>query len=213
MCVSLRLFLCVYLGVNLKWSLELVSSAFCSIWQHVTCVLGGGGWGGGGGGGADWRTALRCSGVSSFSTAAHKCVSACCLYLPPLCWLGTQGMLCTYPALRPALPAHPRRTLMGSDGGGGGTDSSVTLTRAPRPLSQSGIAHPQCQRGEFIFLAPGLPCAGCRGPPTAGVPLSLCPKSLLLLQMEKDLLGTRGMKEKNACDLHLTWSKHMAVVV
>ena len=70
-----------------------------------------------------------------------------------------------------ARPAHSRGTLMGSDGGvlvEGGSDSSVTLTRARRPMSQSGIAHPQCQKGEFIFLAPALPSAGYRGPPSAG---------------------------------------------
>lgn len=73
---------------------------------------------------------------------------------------------------------------MGSDGGtrggwgwGGGSDSSVTLTRACRPMSQSGIAHPQCQKGEFIFVAPALTSAGYRGPPNVG---SLSPSALSL---------------------------------
>lgn len=102
---------------------------------------------------------------------------------------------CSDPTPCPVCPAHSRGTLMRSDGsafwgmvmGWGGSDSSVTLTRACRPLSQSGIAHPQCQKGEFIFLAPALPSAGYRGPPSAGS-LSLCPKPVLPWP-ERDLLG------------------------
>lgn len=123
-----------------------------------------------------------------------------CEYLPPHCWLGMQGMLLTLTPPRPACPAHSRGTLMGSDGGArerwrqGGSDSSVTLTRARCPLLQSGIAHPQCQKGEFIFLAPALPSAGYRGPPSTGS-LSLCPEPLLRWP-ERDLLGRVGRKRK-----------------
>lgn len=88
--------------------------------------------------------------------------------------------------------------VMGALEGNGGSDSSVTLTRNCRPLSQSGIAHPQCQRREFIFLAPALPSAGCRGPPSAGsLSVSLRPKPLLLWP-ERDLLGRveNGRKKK-----------------
>lgn len=98
----------------------------------------------------------------------------------------------------PACPAHSRGTLMGSDGGthrgwSGGSDSSVTLTRACRPLSQSGIAHPQCQKGEFIFLAPALPSAGNRGPPSAG---SLSPSALSLFSPSRMEIYWGGGNER-----------------
>lgn len=103
----------------------------------------------------------------------------------------------------PACPAHSRGTLMGSDGGarrgwrwGGGSDSSVTLTRARRPMSQSGIAHPQCQKGEFIFLAPALPSAGYRGPPSAG---SLSPSALSLFSLGRKEIYWGGGNERKKC--------------
>lgn len=195
MCVCLHRFMCVCLGVNLKWSLELVSSVFCSIWQQVTCVLGGGGWGGVQIGGPCCAAAVW---VSTFSMAAYVCALAACTCRLCAGWERRECSALTPPLVLLSLPT-PGGHWWGVMWGGGGSDSSVTLTRALRPLSQSGIAHPQCQRGEFIFLAPALPSADCEGPPTAGVPLSLCPKSLLLLQPEKDLLGTRGMNGEKKC--------------
>ena len=147
------------------------------------------------------------------------CVFVClcmnlCLCMCQCITAGWECRECSDPTPRPAGPAHSGGTLMGSDGGAGwgwwwwwwwGSDSSVTLTRTCRPLSQSGIAHPQCQKGEFIFLAPALPYAGYRGPPRAGSPPPpLCPEPPLP-RADGDLLGRGGMKEKkNACDLHLT---------
>lgn len=98
---------------------------------------------------------------------------------------------CADPTSCPACPAHSRGTLMGS---GGGSDSSVTLTRACRPLLQSGIAHPQCQKGEFIFLAPALPSAGYRGPPSMG---SLSPSALSLFSPSRmEIYWGGGQKQK-----------------
>lgn len=116
---------------------------------------------------------------------------------------------CSDPTSCPTCPTHSRGTLMGS---GGGSDSSVTLTRACRPLLQSGIAHPQCQNGEFIFLAPAFPSAGNRGPPSVG---SLSPSALSLFSpSQREIYWGGGQKQKKiSCDLHLTRSKHMAVVV
>lgn len=117
-------------------------------------------------------------------------------------WLGMQGMLGSDPT--PFLLAQPTPVghwwgVMGALEGNGGSDSSVTLTRNCRPLSQSGIAHPQCQRREFIFLAPALPSAGCRGPPSAGsLSVSLRPKPLLLWP-ERDLLGRVENGRKKNC--------------
>lgn len=146
-----------------------------------------------------------------YSSMCVFCVCACAcvcelvfLLVPAALLAGWECRECL--ALTPPLVLLAQPTpvghwwgVMGALEGNGGSDSSVTLTRNCRPLSQSGIAHPQCQRREFIFLAPALPSAGCRGPPSAGsLSVSLRPKPLLLWP-ERDLLGRVENGRKKNC--------------
>lgn len=161
----------VYMCVCSKWSLGLawISSVSCSIWQQWRVPR--------------WPALLQRCEHAHFSLCVYVCVFVADLVfvLVPAASLLTGSAGNASALTQPLVPvAQPKPgghwwgvmgVLLGDEGGGG--DSSVTLTRAHRPLSQSGIAHPQCQKGEFIFLAPALPSARYRGPPCAGLSLPL----------------------------------------
>lgn len=111
---------------------------------------------------------------------------------------------------------------LGGVEGWGGSDSSVTLTRDPppsrNPPMRSGIAHPQCQKGEFICVALAAP-GGCSGPPRLGSLLAAPPTSACSPPAGWRFIGvgdrrshTHAHTHRN-CDLHLSRNKHMAVEV